>query len=132
MVGYAAPTVHTDGPIAPVLDSFLQHCPTIARAFAVEYRLLCPGANAAHPFPTAPTDASAGYTYLGNLGSKKEDFVLRGDSAGGNLALALIRYLTENWDGVPHRPQAPGALAPVSPWDDVNESFEVTRAESTT
>ena len=74
----------------------------------------------------------AGYTYLVNLGFKEEDIVLYGDSAGGNLALALTRYLTDNRDKTANLPQAPGALVLFSPWVDMSESFEMTAAESDT
>lgn len=128
--GYVALTAHPDGLMALVPKGFLEHCPTVTRTFSVEYRLLCPGAKAAHPFPTALLDALAGYTYLVNIGFKEEDIVLIGDSAGGNLALALTRYLTDNRDQVPNLPRVPGALVLFSPWADVSESFEVNSAES--
>lgn len=130
--GYVSLTAHPDGVMAPVPNGFLEHCPTITRAFSVEYRLLRPGAEAAHPFPTALLDALAGYTYLVKLGFKEEDIVLCGDSAGGNLALALTRYLTDNQDKVTNLPRVPGALVLFSPWTDMSESFEVTAAEPET
>jgi len=44
-----------------------------------------------------------------------------GDSAGGNLALALVRYLVDHHpSGIP---SAPGSLILLSPWSDVGESF---------
>lgn len=128
--GYVALTAHPDGPMAPVSKGFLQYCPTITRAFAVEYRLLCPGATAAHPFPTALLDALAGYTYLVDLGFKEENIIICGDSAGGNLALALTRYLTDNRDKVANLPRAPGALVLMSPWTDMSESFEASAPRS--
>lgn len=114
--------------MASVPKGLLKHCPTITRAFAVEYRLLCPGEKVAHPFPTALLDALAGYTYLVDLGFKEEDIILCGDSAGGNLALALTRYLADNRDKVANLPRAPGALVLFSPWTDMSESFEATVA----
>ena len=69
----------------------------------------------------------AGYTYLVNFGFKEEDTVLC-----GNLALALTRYLTDNWDKVPHLLQAPSVLVLMFPWGDMNESFEATPAELAT
>jgi acetyl esterase/lipase len=76
--------------------------------------------RAVHPFPTALLDAIAGYRYLVNeLRYSPENIVLEGDSAGGNLALALCRYLIEN-------PEAglapPGALLLISPWTDLGLS----------
>ena len=115
--------------MAPVPKGFLQHCPTVTRTFSVEYRLLSPGAKASHPFPTALIDALAGYTYLVNFGFKEEDIVLCGDSAGGNLALALTRYLVDHGGKAGRVPQAPGRLILFSPWADMSESFEPNRAE---
>ena len=116
--------------MAPVPKGFLEHCSSITRTFSIEYRLLCPGAKATHPFPTALLDALAGYTYLVNLGFKEEDIILCGDSAGGNLALALTRYLVENAGKAAGLPRTPGALVLFSPWADMSESFEVNRTES--
>lgn len=129
--GYITLTAHPDGPMAPVPKGFLDHCSSITRAFSVEYRLLSPGPTTVHPFPTALLDALAGYTYLVNLGFKEEDIVLCGDSAGGNLALALIRYLVDHREKVADLPRIPGALVLISPWADMNESFDAEPAEST-
>lgn len=126
--GYVALTAHPDGPVAPVPKGFLKHCSTITRTFSVEYRLLSPNAKAVHPFPTALLDALAGYTYLVNLGFKEEDIILCGDSAGGNLALALTRYLTDNRGKATNLPRVPGALVLFSPWVDMSESFEANSA----
>ena len=126
--GYTSLTAYPDDLPATIPKELLERCSTITRAFAAEYRLLCPGAKATHPFPTALLDALAGYTYLVNLGFKEEDIVLCGDSAGGNLALALTRYLTDNRDKAANLPRAPGALVLFSPWADMSESFEVTAA----
>ena len=128
--GYVGLTAHPDGSMSPVQMGFLDHCVTITRTFSVEYRLLRPGEKDANPFPTALLDALAGYTYLINLGFKEEDIVLCGDSAGGNLALALTRYLVDNQDKGLKLPRAPGTLVLFSPWADMSESFEVNAAKS--
>jgi len=130
--GYVALTAHPDGQMAPVPMGFLEHSSTTTRTFSIEYRLLCPGSKATHPFPTALLDALAGYTYLVNLGFQEEDIILCGDSAGGNLALALTRYLVENTGKADKLPRTPGALVLFSPWADMSESFEANRAESAT
>jgi acetyl esterase/lipase len=130
--GYVALTAHPDGPMASVQTGFLEHCSTITRAFAIEYRLLCPGKEASHPFPTALLDALAGYTYLVDIGFKEEDIVLCGDSAGGNLALALTRYLVDNRDKATNLPRVPGTLVLFSPWADMSESLEVSSAKLAT
>ena len=129
---YVVHTAHPDGRMAIIPKGFLEHCPTITRTFAVEYRLLRLSAKPVHPFPTAFIDTLAGYTYLVGLGFKEENIVLCGDSAGGNLALALTRYLIDNRDTVPSLPRAPGALVLISPWADVSESLEVAAPQSAT
>ncbi|KAH7907453.1 Alpha/Beta hydrolase protein [Hygrophoropsis aurantiaca] len=88
------------------------------RAFALEYRL-----SATHPypdrfpFPAALLDAVAGYAYLvRDVGYRPQNIILVGDSAGGNLALALVRYLVESrQNGAP-----PGQLLLLSPWTDLS------------
>ena len=51
---------------------------------------------AAGRFPAALQDAIASYSYLVNdLGIQAKDIVVSGDSAGGNLVLALLRYIAE-------------------------------------
>jgi acetyl esterase/lipase len=127
--GYTNRTAHPDDPVALVPRGLLEYCPTATRAFSPEYRLLHPGDNAAHPFPTALLDALAGYTYLVGIGFKEEDIVFCGVSSGGHLALALIRYLAENRDKVANLPRVPGALVLLSPWTDMSESFEATPAK---
>jgi len=90
----------------------------ISRTLSVEYRLSRSAPwPASSPFPTALIDGLSGYYYLTKvLGFKPQNVVLAGDSAGGNLVLALTRYLRDN-------PQAglgmPGGLLLVSPWCDL-------------
>jgi len=104
--------------------------PSIQRGFAVEYRLTTgPPLEQAHPFPTALIDALAGYAYLINeIGFKAEDIIVMGDSAGGNLALALARYLVEtrandSFSGVPV-PAPPLGLILLSPFGDLGDSHD--------
>ncbi|PAV20303.1 alpha beta-hydrolase [Pyrrhoderma noxium] len=83
----------------------------------------CP--KTAGAFPSALLDALAGYAYLINsLGYKPEQVVVAGDSAGGNLGHALVRYLVEyqGSDVVPALPLPPGALCMFSPWVDMSGS----------
>jgi len=75
------------------------------------------------PFPAALIDALAGYLYLAKLGFSEEDIVLVGDSAGGNLILALTRYLLLNKEQQPQLPKPPAALVLLSPWADASEPF---------
>ncbi len=81
---------------------------TLANAgevYFVNYRLA-----PVHVYPAALEDAAAVYKELLSRGIKGEDIILTGDSAGGNLALALALYLKEN-----KLPQ-PGVIALASPW----------------
>ncbi|KAK7005594.1 Abhydrolase-3 domain-containing protein [Favolaschia claudopus] len=73
-----------------------------------------------HPFPTALLDALTGYNYLVNtLHIPASDIIVEGDSAGGNLALALTRYLVEHpMDTLP----PPALLLLLSPWCDLGTS----------
>ncbi|KXN84661.1 Esterase [Leucoagaricus sp. SymC.cos] len=101
----------------------LKHVDSVKRVFAPEYRLSSTEPFAIeHPFPTALLDALSGYMYLVNgVGFAPSDIVIEGDSAGGNLAYALTRYLVE-YKGTPGLPAPPGALLLVSPWADISES----------
>jgi acetyl esterase/lipase len=56
-----------------------------SRTFALDYRL-----SPEHPFPAQLDDALAGYRWLLDQGADPANLVLGGDSAGGNLALALL------------------------------------------
>ena len=103
--------------------ALLEHCPNICRVFALEYRLSKHEPDEpAHPFPAALLDALAGYVYLTDVvGFAPENIVIEGDSAGGNLALALVRYLVENLGEVPGLPTPPEALLLLSPWVDPSD-----------
>ena len=76
-------------------------------AYCVNYRL-APD----HVYPAALDDAIAAYDYLLNNGVKAENIVLVGDSAGGNLAVALTLYLRD------HQKAMPRLLVLQSPWTD--------------
>ncbi|GHJ83602.1 hypothetical protein NliqN6_0004 [Naganishia liquefaciens] len=63
------------------------------RVFAVNYRKSLTAETA---FPACLLDALAGYLFLTrDLGFLPSNIILMGDSAGGNLALGLARYLAE-------------------------------------
>ncbi|KAI1869889.1 uncharacterized protein JN550_005479 [Neoarthrinium moseri] len=67
--------------------------------FSVQYRLS--GYNGLNPFPAALQDALSSYLYLLNdLHVPASQIVLAGDSAGGNLATAFLRYLHEFGNGI--------------------------------
>ncbi|KAG9102552.1 hypothetical protein FRC06_001786 [Ceratobasidium sp. 370] len=105
----------------------------ISRTLSVEYRLSRSAPwPASSPFPTALIDGLSGYYYLTKiLGFKPQNVVLAGDSAGGNIVLALTRYLRDN-------PQTglglPGGLLLVSPWCDLVRTYhdKVPHGASTT
>jgi acetyl esterase/lipase len=102
----------------------LEHCADVHRVFALEYRLSKHAPEEpAHPFPAALLDALAGYVYLtGTVGVAPENIIIEGDSAGGNLALALVRYLVENAGLIVGLPAPPAALLLLSPWADPGDT----------
>lgn len=111
---------------AAIVRGLLKHCAGAQRAFAVEYRLsrAAPEDAPAHAFPAALLDALAGYIYLvESVGFAPQDIIVEGDSAGGNLALALTRFLLEHVElaGVP---APPGALILLSPWVDLSTKVQ--------
>ncbi len=102
----------------------LEHCVDVRHVFAIEYRLSkhTPD-DPSHPFPAALLDALAGYVYLtGTVGISPENITIEGDSAGGNLALALVRYLVENAGLIKGLPAPPIALLLLSPWTDPSDT----------
>jgi acetyl esterase/lipase len=101
----------------------LKHANTaLNRAFTLEYRLSKPRSRKPNnPFPAALIDAIAGYQHLVHtVGFAPENIIVEGDSAGGNLAIALVRYLIENTGRSDiDIPRPPGALILCSPWVDL-------------
>lgn len=65
------------------------------------------------PYPAALEDAEAVWDYLMLLGYGARDIILAGDSAGGNLALALTLRLKEQ------KRLLPRGLVLMSPWTDL-------------
>jgi acetyl esterase/lipase len=132
--GYIVMSANPDDPTAVIAKGLLEHAPTIRRVFSVEYRLSSgPPMVCANPFPSALFDALAAYNYLVNVvGFKPEDIIFEGASAGGNLALALTRYLIENASPLANIAAAighsaltpPGRLLLLSPWGDMGTSHD--------
>ncbi|KAI2622369.1 Alpha/Beta hydrolase protein [Hypoxylon sp. NC1633] len=89
-----------------------------SKAFCPEYRLASyPGGR----FPAALQDAVTAYGYLVHeLNIPSQDIVLSGDSAGANLALALLRYISDHQGILP----APAAILLWSPWTDLTGEVE--------
>ncbi|KAK0461179.1 Alpha/Beta hydrolase protein [Desarmillaria tabescens] len=119
---YIRYSAHPDDPTATIAKGLLKNVASVQRLFCVEYRLSKTSAGA---FPAALLDALAAYVYLVNdIGFLPTDIIIEGDSAGGNLALALTRYLVEsqnNAEGLPV-PPPPSALVLFSPWADIGTS----------
>lgn len=84
-----------------------------ATAPFVQYRLAY---DPACPFPAAVQHALTAYTYLLDMGFPASKIVLCGDSAGGNIAIALFRYLCAPED---HELPSPAALLLWSPSIDL-------------
>ncbi|KAI1106610.1 alpha/beta hydrolase fold-domain-containing protein [Jackrogersella minutella] len=106
---------------------------TGGRAYSVRYRLAPQGA-----FPSALLDALVSYFTLlyPPPGSFHEavapkDLVLAGDSAGGNLTLALLRTLLEirrqnlkiAWFGEEREVPLPAGVSTLSPWLDLLQTM---------
>ncbi|KAL9094922.1 MAG: hypothetical protein Q9165_002872 [Trypethelium subeluteriae] len=86
----------------------------VGHVLAPQYRL---SSNRGGRFPAALQDAVSAYTHLvRELGVPAERVVVSGDSAGGNLVIALLRYLAEFGEEVGL--EQPGAAWLWSPWVD--------------
>ena len=82
---------------------------TSAMVFFPQYRLAtAPNGR----FPAAFQDALTSYTYLLDLGIPPSRIVVSGDSAGGHLAVTLLRYLAQSDQVLPD----PFAVLLWSPW----------------
>jgi acetyl esterase/lipase len=92
---------------------------TRRRVLAIDYRK-APD----HAFPAWLDDAFAAYEELLSRGTAPADIVLSGDSAGGNIALALAHRIRTR--GLPR----PDALVLFSPWADIlceGRTFDTNR-----
>lgn len=69
-----------------------------------------------HPYPAALEDAMKAWNYLMLLGYGARDIIIGGDSAGGNLALALTLKLKEEERILPR------GIFLMSPWTDLTLS----------
>lgn len=83
--------------------------------FSVQYRLS--GYGGLNPFPAALQDALAAYVFLvRELKVPASQIIVAGDSAGGNLTIALLRYLAEFGEQIDV--PLPKAAVVHSPWVD--------------
>lgn len=69
-----------------------------------------------NPYPAALEDAVKAWDYLMLLGYGARDVIVAGDSAGGNLALALTHKLKQDGRILPR------GLVLMSPWTDLTKS----------
>ncbi|KAF7296121.1 Abhydrolase-3 domain-containing protein [Mycena kentingensis (nom. inval.)] len=121
---YTRLSAHPSDVTSGIARGLLEHVDSVHRIFSIEYRLSSTKPFAvANPFPTALVDALAGYNYLINkLQIPSSDIIIHGDSAGGNLALALTRYLVESKQALP------GGIILFSPWADMGTSHHTSDA----
>ena len=86
-----------DSDSAFTASTILKHIP--AKALFLQYRL---ASDPACTFPAAVQDAVTAYNYLLSVDIPASSIVISGDSAGGNIAIALLRYLSsENGTSLP-------------------------------
>lgn len=104
----------------PFAHKLLKHAGA-THVLCPQYRLsTLPASKTSNPFPAGLVDSLTTYLYLVNdLHISPKDIVVSGDSAGGNLAIALVRYVTE------HGPDldipSPSAALLWSPWIDPSD-----------
>ena len=82
-----------------------------SHTFALDYRLI-----PEHPYPAQLEDAMAAYRWLLDTGVDPKRLVVIGDSAGGNLTLALLLALREA------RLSFPALAVCLGPWTDLSNS----------
>ena len=82
-----------------------------SKTFALDYRLI-----PEHPFPAQLDDALAAYRWLLETGVDPERLVVIGDSAGGNLTLALLLTLRDS------KLPLPSLGICIAPWVDIENS----------
>jgi monoterpene epsilon-lactone hydrolase len=92
-----------------------------ATAFVLDYRRA-----PEHPHPAQVEDGVAVFTALLDRGIRPEDLTTVGDSAGGNLAVAVPLALREQ--GKP----LPGSVIAFSPWLDMENKGETLRTNDAT
>ncbi|KAH7874720.1 Alpha/Beta hydrolase protein [Lentinula edodes] len=129
---YTYDTAHPSGLNAKVIRHLLNLDCSINCAFAIDYRLSSESSN---PFPAALVDALAGYYHLVHtIGFNPSNIIIEGSAGGGNLALALTRYLIDYYghSEAADLPDVPGSLILLSPWADIGLAPVKARLEPAT
>ncbi|QRV84865.1 alpha/beta hydrolase family protein [Ceratobasidium sp. AG-Ba] len=116
---YIHGTAHPQDPTCSILKDLLkQKSSGLDRALSVDYRLCTTAPYAMKPitFASPFLDALSSYVHVTReLLFHPQNVIISGDSAGGHLALVLVRYLRDNPSlGL----GMPGGLLLFSPWVD--------------
>ena len=115
-----AGTAYPSHPTAVIPKASVKYSTSLSRVLSVDYRLAAVPPRLGHPFPSAVLDAIAAYKYLVcEMGFIPQNITVGGDSAGGNIALAVTRYIIES--NLPHLPP-PGGFIGASPAPDLSLS----------
>lgn len=88
-------------------------------ALLIDYRLA-----PEHPCPAAVDDALAAYLWLLEQGTKPENIVIAGDSAGGGLTLATLLAIKQQ------KHPMPATAICLSPWTDLAATGESVKTEA--
>jgi acetyl esterase/lipase len=88
-----------------------------------QYRL---AVNESGVFPAAFQDPITAFQYLLDLRIPSTRIILSGDSAGGSLAIALLRYIADTKDLLP----GPTACFLFAPWLDIASSLDLAKMNS--
>lgn len=86
-----------------------------AEVFSSSYRL---SSNPGNEFPAALQDLVTAYRYLLDIQIEAKRIIVAGDSSGGNLVVALLRYIADNPGVLPQ----PSAAVLCSPWLDLTSA----------
>ncbi len=117
--------------MTPVLcEGLLRNCPSISRIFCVEYRISStspfPSRN---PFAAALLDALAGYHHLVTVVEfKPQNIIISGDSAGGQIALSLGRYLSMYTSTTLPPPGGILLISPSADWGRMHDTGSPTES----
>ncbi|KAI1267547.1 alpha/beta hydrolase fold-3 domain-containing protein [Xylariaceae sp. FL1019] len=98
--------------IGTAVADVLTDCFGATTVLHLSYRLAGPKS----PFPAALQDVVSVYQYVLGLGVSPKNITVVGDSAGGNLVLAFLRYVETVKTVIP----LPGSVLVFSPWVDVS------------